>query len=105
MMNYEAICRAYPNTGWADDGEGVFDVDGNRIEIDQALVDAAAIEVATERAWSDLRSKRNELLSETDYLALSDGSLTDEMRTYRQSLRDLPSNTTDPTNPTWPTKP
>ena len=104
-MNYEAICRAYPNTGWADDGEGVFDVDGNPIEIDQALVDAAAIEVATERAWSDLRSKRSELLRETDYLALSDGSLTEEMRTYRQSLRDLPSNTTDPTNPTWPTKP
>ena len=104
-MNYEAICRAYPNTGWADDGEGVFDVDGNPIEIDQALVDAAAIEVATERAWSDLRSKRTELLSKTDYLALSDSSLTDEMRTYRQALRDLPSNTADPTNPIWPTKP
>jgi len=52
-----------------------------------------------------LRSRRNRLLAETDYLALVDSTLTDEMRDYRQALRDLPANTTDPANPTWPTKP
>jgi len=104
-MNYEAICRAYPNTGWADDGEGVFDVDGNKIEIDQALVDAAAVEVATENAWKDLRDKRTQLLTDTDYLALTDATLNEDMQTYRQALRDLPANTSDPANPTWPTKP
>ena len=52
-----------------------------------------------------LRDKRNQLLTETDYLALADATLTDEMRTYRQALRDLPANTTDPANPVWPTKP
>ena len=52
-----------------------------------------------------LRIKRNNLLSETDYLALSDVTLSDEMRAYRQALRDLPANTSDPANPTWPTKP
>ena len=52
-----------------------------------------------------LRSERNRLLAETDYLALVDSTLTDEMRDYRQALRDLPANTTDPANPTWPTKP
>jgi len=52
-----------------------------------------------------LRQRRNQLLAETDYLALSDSTLTDEMRTYRQALRDLPANTTDPANPVWPTKP
>lgn len=52
-----------------------------------------------------LRSKRNQLLTETDYLALADSTLTDEMSTYRQTLRDLPANTTDPANPVWPTKP
>ena len=52
-----------------------------------------------------LRSDRNRLLAETDYLALSDSTLTDEMRTYRQALRDLPANTTDPANPVWPVKP
>ena len=53
----------------------------------------------------ELRQQRNRLISETDYLALSDATLTDEMSTYRQALRDLPANTTDPANPVWPTKP
>ena len=52
-----------------------------------------------------LRFRRNQLLTETDYLALADSTLTDEMRTYRQALRDLPANTVDPANPVWPTKP
>ena len=52
-----------------------------------------------------LRFERNRLLAETDYLALSDSTLTDEMRTYRQALRDLPANTADPANPVWPVKP
>ena len=52
-----------------------------------------------------LRQRRNQLLAETDYLALADVTLTDEMRTYRQALRDLPANTADPANPVWPTKP
>jgi len=53
----------------------------------------------------ELRRQRNQLLAETDYLALSDSTLTDEMRAYRQALRDLPANTADPANPVWPTKP
>jgi len=52
-----------------------------------------------------LRAKRNQLLTETDYLALADSTLTDDMRDYRQALRDLPANTVDPANPVWPVKP
>ena len=52
-----------------------------------------------------LRTRRNQLLTETDYLALVDSTLTDEMQAYRQALRDLPANTVDPANPVWPTKP
>jgi len=52
-----------------------------------------------------LRRRRNQLLAETDYLALADSTLTDEMRSYRQALRDLPANTVDPANPVWPVKP
>lgn len=52
-----------------------------------------------------LRAKRNQLLAETDYLALADHTLSAEMTAYRQALRDLPSNTTDVANPVWPTKP
>lgn len=44
---------------------------------------------AFDRAMANLRQKRNALLSATDYLALSDNTLSSDMSTYRQSLRDL----------------
>ena len=44
---------------------------------------------AFDRAMVELRSKRNNLLKETDHYALSDQTLSDDMKTYRQSLRDL----------------
>jgi hypothetical protein len=56
----------------------------------------------------NLRDKRNNLLAETDYLALSDNTLSDDMKTYRQNLRDLPAgkDTVEKCeNATWPTKP
>ena len=105
MSNHEAIRRAYPNAVTIDDGTGAFDAAGNQIQLNQALVDAAAIEVAAEQALKALRTRRNQLLAETDYLALSDQTMTAEMQAYRQALRDLPTNTEDPANPVWPTKP
>ena len=104
-MNFDAIWRAYPQVVSIDEGAGAFDADGNQVSLDQSLVDAAAAELAIENAWSDLRTKRTQLLADTDYLALSDATLSADMRTYRQALRDLPANTSDPANPTWPTKP
>jgi len=61
-----------------------------------------------EEAMQNLRSKRNNLLAETDYLALSDSTLSDDMKTYRQNLRDLPAgkDTVEKCeNATFPTKP
>jgi len=49
---------------------------------------------AFDRAMADLRSKRNALLSATDYLALSDNTLSNEMSTYRQALRDITNGIT-----------
>ena len=54
---------------------------------------------------ADLRGVRNDLLNETDWMANSDVTMSDAWKTYRQQLRDLPANTSDPANPTWPTKP
>ena len=65
----------------------------------------AAIDANHAHLLEGVRMNANQLLAETDYLALSDSTLTDEMRTYRQALRDLPANTADPANPVWPTKP
>jgi hypothetical protein len=44
---------------------------------------------AFDRSLASLRAKRNSLLSATDYLALSDNTLSVAMSEYRQSLRDL----------------
>jgi len=43
----------------------------------------------TEIELANLRSERNRLLSETDYMALSDVTMSDAWRTYRQALRDI----------------
>lgn len=40
MMNHKAIFALYPQTAWIDEGIGPHDKDGNKIEIDQAAVDA-----------------------------------------------------------------
>jgi hypothetical protein len=42
----------------------------------------------------DLRTKRNKLLADTDYFALADNTMTEEVRTYRQALRDITENLT-----------
>lgn len=104
-MNHLAIMRVYPQVSEIHDSTGAFDANGNPITIDQALVDAAAAEIEVEVQWKELRHERNRLIAETDYLALSDATLSEDMRTYRQALRDLPDNTSDPANPTWPVKP
>ena len=53
---------------------------------------------AEEKAWADgafdraiasLRQDRNRLLAETDFYALSDVTMSDEMKQYRQDLRDI----------------
>jgi hypothetical protein len=42
-----------------------------------------------EMAMYNLREERNRLLAETDYLALADNTMTEEVKTYRQALRDI----------------
>ena len=54
--------------------------------------------------WIAVRRDRDNRLSQTDYLALSDSTLATNMKTYRQALRDVPSQA-DVDNITWPTKP
>ena len=44
------------------------------------------------RKLEAIRKLRNEKLTETDYLAFADNTLSDEMKTYRQSMRDVPQN-------------
>ena len=58
----------------------------------------------TDEKMAPIRETRNDLLAETDYFGLSDGTMSSDMTTYRQELRDLPA-TVDVDNPVYPTKP
>tara|TARA_Y100000004_G_C8925350_1_gene417388 strand:+ start:1356 stop:1643 length:288 start_codon:yes stop_codon:yes gene_type:complete len=63
---------------------------------------------AFDRAMAELRAKRNGLLAETDFYGNSDVTMSSEMTTYRQNLRDITSGLStvdDVNNVTWPTKP
>lgn len=53
----------------------------------------------------EVRMERDRLLAETDYLALSDNTMSAAMTTYRQALRDITDQAGFPTSVTWPTKP
>ena len=89
-------------------------INGNQV---QFTAEEETARDAEEKAWADgalaraqarLRSERNRRLAETDFYALSDVTLADNMKTYRQNLRDLPAgkDTVDKCdNVTWPTKP
>jgi len=64
--------------------------------------------VEFDTAMEDLRAKRNNLLKDTDHLALSDNTLSSNMTTYRQALRNITNGVTtveQANNVTWPTKP
>ena len=70
--------------------------------------EAAWANDAPARALTNLRERRNQLLAETDFYGNSDVTMSDDMKTYRQALRDLPDgkDTVEKCeNATWPTKP
>ena len=78
-------------------------------EAEEVPLDAdelAALEPAELGAWRALRTERDRLLAESDWTVLGDSPTpTAAWKVYRQALRDLPSNTTDPFQPVWPTPP
>ena len=96
----------------------------NGITGEEQILPLTAEEIAEREAYErdvlpgvlleNLRSKRNLLLTETDWVTLkaiddsNDGlgiQLPQVWMDYRQALRDLPANTSDPANVVWPTKP
>jgi len=70
----------------------------------EAEIQAEIARLEAEQPWNELRQERDRLLAETDYLALSDNTMSSEMAAYRQALRDLPANTTDPTKVVFPAR-
>jgi hypothetical protein len=61
------------------------------------------------KQYNRLRSLRNMLLANCDWTQMPDAALSSDKKAawaaYRQQLRDIPANTPDPTNYSWPTPP
>ncbi len=83
-------------------------VNGNLV----AMTDAEIVAANAERddyinnlLPTDVRNQRDSLLAATDWTALSDVTMSSEMTTYRQALRDIPAQSGFPSSVTWPTKP
>ena len=96
------------------DAEEIKDIDGNSYDPKQYVQSHFVPQDDTKDArlladeWTLIRTERTRLLAETDHLALSDQTLSADMKTYRTSLRDLPSEQSSKTkysDITWPTKP
>lgn len=101
-MNHDAIIDEYSHvTGY----NGPFNSDYSEEEIAYFVSEIQRIKM------ENMRSKRNKLLAETDYMLLDDiwSNLTSKQQhdllQYRQALRDLPSKITDIDNVTYPEKP
>jgi|TARA_R100000149_G_C5877403_1_gene141389 hypothetical protein len=60
-------------------------------------------DLATQKV--NIRCERDKRLFETDYLGLSDHTLSSDMAAYRQALRDVPAQSGFPASVNWPTKP
>ena len=89
-------------------------VDGVSIQFTAEEETARDTEEATwaagedDRALAGLRQDRNSRLAATDWYGVSDLTMSADMTTYRQDLRDLPSGKTTKAHvdaATWPTKP
>ena len=85
----------------------------NGIERDATAEEIAAIDAneaehaagADDRAAAEVRTERDAKLSATDWTASTDVTMTAEMTTYRQALRDVPAQAGFPNTITWPEAP
>ena len=105
----------YPNADFVDDWS-VVHVDEDLRKIvnwNVALGEKPSVETINSvvsdgiksHKFKKIREQRNRILTETDWMAGSDVTMTDAWKKYRQDLRDLPASNSDPENIVFPTKP
>ena len=101
-------------TGADENGSAIESADTSKWGVTWKQVSDKMAEIDAAAPMVELRKQRDAKLAETDFYALSDVTMADNMKTYRQQLRDLPaaSGGKDATlkdgvleNVTWPQKP
>ena len=101
-------------TGADENGSAIESADTSKWGVTWKQVSDKMAEIDKAAPMKELRLQRDAKLAETDFYALSDVTMSDNMKTYRQALRDLPASN-DGKNATlkggvlenvkWPTKP
>ena len=104
-----ALSFLKPNAQWAwigDEYSGLKWLDSGTAPT-ESEIDAEVTRLTNAEPMRLLRLERNTRLTACDWTQSRDLTLSNDAdwKTYRQALRDLPANTTDFENPTWPTEP
>ena len=109
MILEKVLHRLRPDSSWKVNGDSIIEnlqwldetqsrPSDSEIEAEWAIVEN---EIQSERA----RKKRDRLLSDSDWRALSDVNMSQEWIDYRQALRDVPQQSGFPDNIEWPVEP
>ena len=91
MILIKAILKINPNASFTNTGDDINSIIwlNGTTPIPKADIEAQFPAVELDKAMADLRAKRNQLLQDTDFHALSDNTMSADMTTYRQELRDI----------------
>ena len=113
----DAITELKPGADWIQRGEdysGLEWLDSSQTKPTETEINSKISELDAAEAMRLLRLERNSRIAETDWRASSDLTLSNDWKTYRQALRDLPTSASpslnsfgslDLTSVTWPTQP
>ena len=113
----DALQSLKPGAGWALTGDvysGLEWLDSSQTKPTETEINNKISELNSAEAMRLLRLERNARIAETDWRASSDLTISDDWKTYRQALRDLPATASpsldsnydlDLTSVTWPTEP
>ena len=117
----DALSRLRPGAEWIVRGDvysGIEWLDSSQTKPTETEINNKISELNSAEAMRLLREERNVLLSETDWVTVrsidTGVAISNDWKTYRQALRDLPANSTpsldsnfdlDFSSVTWPTKP
>jgi len=109
-MIAEALAQLTPKAEWVIDGDGYEGITWLSSDITKPTKSEVTAKIAELEAGEPLRllrRDRNQKLRMSDWTQGSDvpDAIKTPWATYRQKLRDLPANTSDPNNPSWPTEP
>ena len=92
----KSILKINPNAKYVIRGRDINNIEWleDTTPISKSDIEAQFPAVELDIAMENLRSKRNQLLQDTDFHGMSDNTMSAEMTTYRQELRDITSGIT-----------